>query len=103
MKDHLSWEPYFASPGSAPGPASTRNIRAAGFTDLQDAHFAVFPGRRPDGVRLSQLARHIRMSQQAPSARRGQDRKTQGGLVAWSVPTCRALAAQIKVARAAMR
>ena len=41
------------------------DIRAAGFTDLQDAHFVVFSWPPPDGVRLSQLARQIRMSRQA--------------------------------------
>jgi len=41
------------------------DIRAAGFNDLQEAHFAVFSWPPPDGVRLSQLARQIGMSRQA--------------------------------------
>jgi DNA-binding MarR family transcriptional regulator len=40
-------------------------IRAAGFTDLQDAHLVVFQYPIPDGVRPSDLARRIRMSRQA--------------------------------------
>jgi DNA-binding MarR family transcriptional regulator len=40
-------------------------IGAAGFTDLQDAHLAVFQYPAPDGVRPSELARRIRMSRQA--------------------------------------
>lgn len=40
-------------------------IRAAGFADLQDAHFAVFSYPLPNGVRPSDLARQIRMSRQA--------------------------------------
>ena len=40
-------------------------IRAAGFTDLQDAHLVVFQYPVPDGARPSDLARHIRMSRQA--------------------------------------
>jgi DNA-binding MarR family transcriptional regulator len=40
-------------------------IRAAGFTDLQDAHLAVFQYPVPEGVRPSELARRIRMSRQA--------------------------------------
>lgn len=47
-------------------------IRAAGFTDLQDAHFAVFSWPPPDGVRLSQLARQIGMSRQATNYPVGQ-------------------------------
>ena len=42
-------------------------IRAAGFTDLQDAHLAVFSYPLPDGVRPSELARRIGMSRQAPN------------------------------------
>ncbi|MBS7696152.1 MarR family transcriptional regulator [Chelatococcus sp.] len=40
-------------------------IREAGFTDFQDAHFAVFSYPLPDGVRPSELARQKRMSRQA--------------------------------------
>lgn len=40
-------------------------IHAAGFTDFQDAHFAVFSYPLPDGVRPSELARQRRMSRQA--------------------------------------
>lgn len=40
-------------------------IRAAGFTDLQDAHLAVFSYPLPDAVRPSDLARRIGMSRQA--------------------------------------
>ena len=40
-------------------------IRANGFTDLQEAHFAVFSHPLPHGVRPSELARHLRMSRQA--------------------------------------
>ncbi len=40
-------------------------IRAAGFTDLQDAHLPVFSYPLPDGVRPSELARRIGMSRQA--------------------------------------
>ena len=40
-------------------------VRAAGFTDLQDAHLAVFSYPLPDGVRPSELARRIGMSRQA--------------------------------------
>jgi len=40
-------------------------IRDAGFTDLQDAHLAVFTYPLPHGVRPSELARNIRMSRQA--------------------------------------
>ena len=43
----------------------TDAIRAAGFADLQDAHLVVFQYPIPDGVRPSDLARHIRMSRQA--------------------------------------
>jgi DNA-binding MarR family transcriptional regulator len=48
------------------------DIHAAGFTDLQDAHFVVFSWPPPDGVRLSQLARQIRMSRQATNYLVGQ-------------------------------
>lgn len=40
-------------------------IHAAGFTDFQDAYFAVFSYPLPDGVRPSELARQKRMSRQA--------------------------------------
>jgi DNA-binding MarR family transcriptional regulator len=40
-------------------------VRAAGFADLQDVHFAIFTYPAPDGVRLSELARRIRMTPQA--------------------------------------
>lgn len=40
-------------------------IRDAGFTDLQEAHFAVFSYPLPDGLRPSELARNMRMSRQA--------------------------------------
>ncbi len=40
-------------------------IKAAGFTDLQPAHLAVFSFPAPDGMRPSDLARRIRMSRQA--------------------------------------
>jgi DNA-binding MarR family transcriptional regulator len=40
-------------------------IHDAGFTDFQDAHFAVFSYPLPDGVRPSELARQRRMSRQA--------------------------------------
>jgi DNA-binding MarR family transcriptional regulator len=40
-------------------------IHDAGFTDFQDAHFAVFSYPLPDGVRPSDLARQKRMSRQA--------------------------------------
>jgi DNA-binding MarR family transcriptional regulator len=40
-------------------------IRAAGFTDLQDAHLPVFSYPLPEGVRPSELARRIGMSRQA--------------------------------------
>ncbi len=42
-----------------------RAIHAAGFTDFQEAHFAVFSYPLPDGVRPSELARQKRMSRQA--------------------------------------
>ncbi len=41
------------------------SIKAAGFTDLQPAHLAVFSFPAPDGMRPSDLARRIRMSRQA--------------------------------------
>ncbi|HEX2137413.1 MAG TPA: MarR family transcriptional regulator [Microvirga sp.] len=47
-------------------------IRAAGFTDLQEAHFAVFSYPLPDGVRPSELARQLRMSRQATNYLLGQ-------------------------------
>ena len=40
-------------------------IRAAGFTDLLDAHLPVFSYPLPDGVRPSDLARRMGMSRQA--------------------------------------
>jgi DNA-binding MarR family transcriptional regulator len=40
-------------------------IRANGFTDLQEAHFAVFSYPLPSGVRPSELARQLRVSRQA--------------------------------------
>jgi len=40
-------------------------IRAAGFTDLQDAHLAIFSYPLPDGTKPSELARRIGMSRQA--------------------------------------
>ena len=42
-----------------------RAVHDAGFTDFQDAHFAVFSYPLPDGVRPSELARQKRMSRQA--------------------------------------
>jgi len=47
-------------------------IRANGFTDLQEAHFAVFSHPLPHGVRPSELARHLRMSRQATNYLVGQ-------------------------------
>jgi DNA-binding MarR family transcriptional regulator len=41
------------------------DIKAAGFTDVQPAHLAVFSFPPPDGMRPSDLARRIRMSRQA--------------------------------------
>ena len=41
------------------------DIKAAGFTDLQPSHLAVFSFPPPDGMRPSDLARRIRMSRQA--------------------------------------
>lgn len=40
-------------------------IHEAGFTDFQDAHFAVFSYPLPDGIRPSELARQKKMSRQA--------------------------------------
>lgn len=42
-----------------------RAIHAAGFSDFQEAHFAVFSYPLPNGVRPSELARQKRMSRQA--------------------------------------
>lgn len=47
-------------------------VRAEGFTDLQDAHLAVFSYPLPDGVRPSELARRIGMSRQAANHLIGQ-------------------------------
>ena len=47
-------------------------IRAAGFTDLQEPHLAVFSYPLPDGVRPSELARQMRMSRQATNYLVGQ-------------------------------
>ena len=47
-------------------------IREAGYSDLQDAHFAVFSYPLPHGVRPSDLARNIRMSRQATNHLIGQ-------------------------------
>ena len=47
-------------------------IRAHGFTDLQEAHFAVFSYPLPHGVRPSDLARQLRMSRQATNYLVGQ-------------------------------
>lgn len=40
-------------------------VQAAGFTDLQDAHWAIFTYPLPDGVRPSELARRTGASRQA--------------------------------------
>lgn len=40
-------------------------IRQAGFADLQESHLRVLSYPLPDGVRPSQLARHLGMSRQA--------------------------------------
>ena len=40
-------------------------IRAAGFTDLRETHFAVFSYPLPNGVRPADLARQMRVSRQA--------------------------------------
>ena len=42
-----------------------RDIVAAGFADLQDAHLSVFHHPGPDGLRPSALGRQLRMSRQA--------------------------------------
>ena len=42
-----------------------RAVHAAGFSDFQDAHLAVFSYPLPDGSRPSDLARQRRMSRQA--------------------------------------
>jgi DNA-binding MarR family transcriptional regulator len=47
-------------------------IRANGFTDLQEAHYAVFSYPLPHGVRPSDLARQIHMSRQATNYLIGQ-------------------------------
>jgi len=47
-------------------------VRDAGFSDLQDAHFAAFTYPLPDGVRPSELARNMRMSRQAANYLIGQ-------------------------------
>jgi DNA-binding MarR family transcriptional regulator len=47
-------------------------IRANGFTDLQEAHFAVFSYPLPDGVRPSDFARQLQMSRQATNYLVGQ-------------------------------
>jgi DNA-binding MarR family transcriptional regulator len=47
-------------------------IRAAGFSDLQDAHFVVFSYPLPDGARPTELARRLRMSRQAANYLIGQ-------------------------------
>jgi DNA-binding MarR family transcriptional regulator len=69
------------SPGSSDGPpyvgallrlcleqvrARMREaVREAGFTDLQEAHWAILTHPAPDAVRPSDLARRARMSRQA--------------------------------------
>ncbi len=53
----LSWQRVRARLNAA--------IRAAGFDDLQEAHFTIFSYPVPDGVRPSELARHIGASRQA--------------------------------------
>jgi DNA-binding MarR family transcriptional regulator len=47
-------------------------VRAEGFTDLQEAHLAVFSYPQPDGIRLSELARRLNMSRQATNYLIGQ-------------------------------
>ena len=47
-------------------------VHAEGFTDLQDAHLAVFSYPLPDAVRPSELARRIGMSRQAANHLIGQ-------------------------------
>ncbi len=49
-----------------------RAIQEAGFTDLQEAHFALFSYPLPNGVRPSDLARQIHMSRQATNYLIGQ-------------------------------
>jgi len=41
------------------------DVRAAGFSELQDAHLSVFQYPGPDGLRPSDLARQMRMTRQA--------------------------------------
>lgn len=47
-------------------------IHAAGFTDLQEAHFVVLSYPPPEGERPSAIARRIRMSRQATNHLLGQ-------------------------------
>lgn len=47
-------------------------IHEAGYTNFQDAHFAVFSYPLPDGVRPSELARQKKMSRQAVNYLLGQ-------------------------------
>jgi DNA-binding MarR family transcriptional regulator len=47
-------------------------VRQGGFTDLQEAHFAVFTYPLPDGVRPSDLARQMHLSRQAANYILGQ-------------------------------
>lgn len=47
-------------------------IRQQGFTDLQEAHFAVFSYPLPDGIKPADLARQIHMSRQATNYLLGQ-------------------------------
>lgn len=47
-------------------------VRNAGFTDIQEAHFAAFSYPLPEGVRPSDFARQIRMSRQAANYLIGQ-------------------------------
>jgi DNA-binding MarR family transcriptional regulator len=47
-------------------------VRAAGFIDLQEAHFAVFSYPLPNAVRPSDLARQLCMSRQATNYLLGQ-------------------------------
>lgn len=47
-------------------------VRAAGFMDLQEAHFAVFSYPLPQGVRPSDLARQLNASRQATNYLIGQ-------------------------------
>jgi len=48
------------------------SVWAAGFTDLQDAHLALFSYPLPDGVRPSELARRLGASRQAANHLIGQ-------------------------------